>query len=165
MLDKYTNDISLLRTWYRRAKEVAIIAESMDTLNKAYIQPLHEFRYCLDHFMRSIDNEQEKKSEEIVKKSIVSAIGHLQRTYSDSVEWMLVNVKEEYINVLNQYTNEQIQAVFPEYYTIIRPELEEIGNIVDKYKNGKSVELATDIENGETELSDSELKMLKNITD
>ena len=159
MLTSCTKEVEALRIWYKRAKEIAIKAESMDLLNKAYLQPLHEFRYCLDHLMRSLDYEQEKKSKEVIKKSVFSAIGHLQRTYSDSVEWMLINVKEEYVLTLDEYTNEQIQMVFPEYYTEIRPAFEGITKIVNEYKIHKSVEKATEI------ISDNELEMLQAVTE
>ena len=140
----------------------------MDSLNKAYIQPLHELRYCLDHFMRCFDYEEDGKKEDLIKKSISSAVGHLQRTYSDSIEWMLVNVKEEYVVVLEQYTNEQIQMAFPEYYTEIRPALEKMTKAVDEYKINKSVEKATESIESTTEieiLSDDQLEMLQVVTD
>lgn len=144
MLSNYTDEVELLKVWHGRAKEIAIKAESMDSLNKSYVQPLHELRYCLDHFMRSLDYEENEENKENIKKSIRSAIGHLQRTYSDSIEWMLVNVKEEYLFILDGYTNEQVQLAFPEYYTEIRPALEKITQIVDEYKINKSVEKATE---------------------
>jgi hypothetical protein len=159
MLNEYTKEIVVLRAWYTRAKDIAIKAESMDSLNKGYIQPLHELRYCLDHFMRCFDYEQAGESQEIIKKSISSAIGHLQRTYSDSIEWMLVNVKEEYIITLDDYKNEQIQMVFPEYYSEIRPSLEKITKVINEYKINKSVEKATEI------ISDNELEILQVVTD
>lgn len=157
MLDKYTKELDLLCAWYKRAKEIAIKAESMDSQNKVYIQPLHELRYCLDHFMRCLELEKESASEELIKKAINSAIGHLQRTYSDSIEWMLVNVKEEYVYTLGEYSNEQISITFPEYYTEIRPALEKITQVVDEYKINKSVEKATEIEI----ISDNELEKLQ----
>lgn len=159
MLTNFTNEVELLKVWHKRAKEIAIKAESMDSLNQSYVQPLHELRYCLDHFMRSLDYEENKKNEENIKKSIRSAIGHLQRTYSDSIEWMLVNVKEEYVLTLDGYTNEQVQMAFPEYYTEIRLALEKIAQIVDEYKINKSVEKATI-----TEISaDGEVEVLQNV--
>lgn len=158
MLANYTKELKLLQTWHKKAKEVAIKAESMDALNKSYVQPLHEFRYCLDHFMRSLEYEETEENKENIKKSIRSAIGHLQRTYSDSIEWMLVNVKEEYVITLNDYTNNQVQLGFPEYYTEVRPALEKITKIVDEYKINKSIEKATEIE----ELTDNELEMTQN---
>ena len=103
MLEEYTNEIKKLQKWYKRASEIVIKAESMDSISRGYVQPLNELRYCLDHFMRSLDSEEagkdndndKEKIQAIIKKSIDSAIGHLQRTYSDSIEWILVSVKEE----------------------------------------------------------------------
>lgn len=161
MLSNYTKEVDLLKTWHGKAKEIAIKAESMDSFNQSYIQPLHEFRYSLDHFMRSLEYEDNEKNRENIKKAIRSAIGHLQRTYSDSIEWMLVNVKEEYLVTLNDYTNAQIQQCFPEYYTKVRPALEEITKSVDEYKINKSVEKATETD----ELTDNELEKTQDIAD
>lgn len=156
MLKDYEEDIEILITWYEKAKEVVIQAESMDSLNKVYIQPLNEQRYCLDHFIRAIVYEQDNNSKEIIKKALSSAIGHLQRAYSDSVEWILISVQEEYMNVLAQYTNEQINQGFPEYYSEIRPTFDKIRDVVNQYKINKSVEQATSIDI----LSDNMIKKL-----
>lgn len=156
MLGNYENEINLLITWYERAKEVAIEAESLDSLNKGYIQPLHEQRYCLDHFIRATVYEKENETDEKVKKAISSAIGHLQRAYSDSIEWILISVKDEYLKVLKQYTNAQIDQGFPEYYSEIRPTFDKITDAVNQYKINKSVENATVID----VLSDDEVEYL-----
>lgn len=172
MLEEYTNEIKKLQSWYNRANEVVIKAESMDSISRGYLQPLHELRYSLSHFMRGLEAEEEGKNKDndddkekiqaLIKKSIDSAIGHLQRTYSDSIEWILVSVKEEYVSTLKKYTNDQIQRAFPEYYTEIRPDIERITGVVNTYKINKSIEKAT----SSTEpLPDDELEMLQNVTD
>lgn len=160
MLENNDNEINLLITWYERAKEVAIEAESLDSLNKGYIQPLHEQRYCLDHFVRAIVYEKEGETDEKVKKAISSAIGHLQRAYSDSIEWILISVKDEYLRVLKQYTNGQINQGFPEYYSEIRPAFDKITEAVNQYKVNKSVENATIID----VLSDDQVEFLSVIS-
>ena len=156
MLENYNNEIDLMITWYERAKEVVIEAESLDSLNKGYIQPLHEQRYCLDHFIRASVYEKEGGADEKVKKAISSAIGHLQRAYSDSIEWILISVKDEYLRVLKQYTNAQVNQGFPEYYSEIRPAFDKITESVNQYKVNKSVENATVIDI----LSDDEVEHL-----
>lgn len=153
MLDKNTKDIENLLEWYDRSKEIVIIAESMDKINGSYVQPMHELRYCLDHFMRSILFDLENK-EEKTTKAISSAIGHLQRTYSDSIEWISICVCEDFQTTLGEYTKEQINSFFPNYYKEIRIELEKIKKIVNNYKINKSIEVST-------EISDEELEMLK----
>lgn len=170
MLEEYTNDIKKLQSWYKRASEIVIKAESMDSISRGYVQPLNELRYCLDHFMRSLDYDKAGKDKDVdkekiqalIKKSIDSAIGHLQRTYSDSIEWILVSVKEEYVSTLKKYTNDQIERAFPEYYTEIRPAIERITGVVNTYKINKSIEKAT---SSIEPLPDDELEMLQNVTD
>lgn len=134
MLKDYTDVIDVLIAWYRRAKEVTIQAEAMDCLNKGYIQPMNEQRYCLDHFVRAINYESKDDcSSESIKKALLSAIGHLQRSYSDSVEWILISVREEYHKVTE---------------------------MVNQYKINKSVEQASD----PNALSHNQLEMLDDIT-
>ena len=166
MLNKYEQQIGLLLEWYGRSKEVTIKAESLDTLNKSYIQPLHEQRYSFDHFLRAVNYE--KKPQENaddnnpnVVKAIDSAIGHLQRAYSDAIEWIMVSVKDEYDRILDQYTNDQIKDAFPEYYSEIRPSMEDIAEIVNEYKINKSIEEVVDSDL----LTHEELEKINKTTD
>lgn len=160
MLLEYEKKVELLLEWYKRAKDVSIKAESIDGTNTGYIQPLHEQRYCLDHFIRAINFEKDKKTEETINKALDSAIGHLQRSYSDSIEWILVTIKEEYIKELDGFTSEQINKGFPEYYQSIRLSLDDITEQVNKYKNIKSAEKATNPDI----ISEDEIKNLDEIS-
>ncbi len=92
--------------------------------------------------MRALDYGEQTDNKDKIRESINAARSHLQRAYSDSIEWMLVNVTEEYRRILDNYTYEQIQGTFPEYYTKIRPELEALIQKVNNYKITKSVEEA-----------------------
>lgn len=152
MLDKYEQDIEVLLTWYERAKEATIIAESLDTVNGSFIQPLHEQRYSFDHFIRSMVYDKDGSSEEKVRKAISAAISHLHRGYSDSVEWIYVSVLDEYTSFLRTFTTEQIAKGFPDYYSEIRPELDKIKNQIDKYKINKSIEKVSDVITEEEEV-------------
>lgn len=145
MLEKYEKDIEVLITWYERAKEATIIAESLDIVNGVFIQPLHEQRYCLDHFIRAIVYDKDGLSEEKVKKAISAAISHLHRGYSDSVEWVHVSVLDEYTSFLQSFTTEQIARGFPEYYSTIRPELDNVTNLINGYKINKSIEEVSEV--------------------
>lgn len=156
MLEKYSKEIGQLTDWYAKAKAAAIRAESMDPTRTSFIQPLHEQRYSYDHFMRAVDYDAEEGNEELVKKALNAAVGHLQRAYSDAVEWMLVSVKDEYSKTLEQYTNAQIAQAFPEYYQTIKTSLTKITKAVDEYKINKGIEKTT----AEIELSEEELKKI-----
>lgn len=157
MFDNYDEPIKLLMEWYSRAKQVAIIAESLDSFNQGYIQPLHEQRYCLDHFIRAIeyyrDDNVTNKGKEKIEKAFSSAIAHLQRCYSDSIEWILISVKDYYDQVLSQYDMETIQEVFPQYYAEIRPNIYKIIKTINRYKELKSVEEAISAE-GDSNVDD-----------
>ena len=163
MLSEYTDKIYLMVDWFCRAKEVAIEAESMD--NTGYVQPLHEQRYCLDHFIRAINYEKEnqKDSKQLIEKALNSAISHLQRCYSDCIEWMLI-VVDEYEAMLSGYTTQQICIGFPEYYERIRPDMEKITEKINTYKIQKSSEKANEVDLSsisEQFVSDDVIKTIK----
>lgn len=140
MLGKFTEEIKELVDWYERTKEIVIIAESLDVDNAVFPQPMHELRYCLDHFIRAIVFEEQNESIEVVKKAIYSAKGHLQRAYSDSIEWIFISVKDEYIRILKNYTTDEISTAFPKYYNEIRPNIEKISELINSYKVAKRSE-------------------------
>ncbi len=167
MLNKYQKEIDLLLKWYDRAKVTTIKAESLDPQNTGYIQPLHEQRYALDHFVRAIKYSKDDINDTKILKAINSSIGHLQRAYSDSIEWILISVKDEFLKVLQPYTNELINQVFPEYYQTIRSDIEDITEIVNEYKNQKSVEQASvgnETQQGDDLIPEEELEKLNTIT-
>ena len=150
----------------------------MDSLNKAYIQPLHELRYCLDHFMRCFDYEEDGKKEDLIKKSISSAVGHLQRTYSDSIDDLPPFLKGQFVMVafkmqIGDLIDSEIMQLYPiefakELLNLFTPELEKMTKAVDEYKINKSVEKATESIESTTEieiLSDDQLEMLQVVTD
>lgn len=157
MLDKYSKEINQITDWYAKSKEVAIYAESMDPSRTGFVQPLHEQRYSYDHFMRAVAYDAESGNEELVRKALNSTVGHLQRAYSDSIEWMLVSVKDEYARILDQCTTTQITQAFPEYYQNIKTSLTQITKVVDNYKIKKSVEKSTT----EADLSEEELREIE----
>lgn len=144
MLEQYNAEIEKLAEWHDKTKGVVIDAESLDIKGNTYMQPMNEQRYSYDHFVRAITYESNNDSGEKVKNALTSAIGHLQRAYSDSVEWMLVSISQEYQDTLKDFSKEQIDEGFPEYYSKIRPSLKEMTDLVNEYKKGKRIEQIED---------------------
>lgn len=81
----------------------------------------------------------------------------MHRGYSDSVEWVHVSVLDEYTSFLHPFTAEQIAKGFPEYYLEIRPELDKITDLINKYKINKSIESISEVsaEDEENRLSEA----------
>lgn len=137
MLNNFSAEVKELVEWYDRAVSAVIFAESCDNEGLAYLQPLHEERNALSHFIAALKSEAANNEDE-VKKSLLSAIGHLQRAYCDSVEWVLVSVTELYLRMEQQYTNEQIWEVYPEYFADTALRFNSYCKIIDSYKKYKN---------------------------
>lgn len=165
MLNDFENEIQNFTQWYIEVKSFLLIAEEID---KVYFQVYNELRYSLDHFVRAIlystESDVASKSKETsTRKAIEAATNHLQRAYSDVFEWYYLNVRNICSNILAPYTQQQIAVVIPDYFSQIRPTLDEIGDVLSTYKEGKASEhnnIAQDKDN--TILSDY-ISVLKDI--
>lgn len=148
MLENHITTIENLIKWYLEVKNVILKIENEN--EKIYIQAYNELRYSYDHFIRAINWELSKKTtftqDQIsnidcsIEKAINSSVNHLQRAYSDICEWYFLKVKEICIQTLSPYTTEQISKALPNYYSSIKPKLEEIGKYLTIYKENKSSE-------------------------
>lgn len=149
MLDKYNADIDNFFSWYVEVKSILTSAEIAELNGKIYFQPYNELRYALDHFMRAIgwSKEQaavaEDKKVELdknIKSALKSATGHLQRAYSDVLEWYFLTVKNMCVKTLTPYESEQIIHAIPNYYSEIKPFLMQFEKNLAFYKENKSSE-------------------------
>ncbi len=150
MLENHMESIENLVKWYVEVKNVILRVENNN--KKIYIQLYNELRYSFDHFIRAINWELEKEKtpsitdEQIsninfsVEKAISSSINHLQRAYSDICEWYYLQVKEICNNIIAPYTPEQISKALPNYYSLIKPNLQQIGSYLTVYKENKTSE-------------------------
>ncbi len=135
--------------WYVEVKDILTCAEMVELNGKIYFQPYNELRYALDHFMRAIGwsreqstvpNDKKVKLDKDIKSALKSATGHLQRAYSDIVEWYFLTVKKACFDILSPYEIEQIMHAIPNYYSEIKPFLTQFGEHLTFYKENKSSE-------------------------
>lgn len=145
MLDNFANEIQNFTQWYIEVKSFLLVAEELDSEEKVYFQAYNELRYALDHFVRAIlydaeNNTLTQVKETSTKRAISDAISHLQRAYSDIFEWYYLNTKMSCAQILQPYSQEQITIAIPNYYSKLRPKLDEIGDILSVYKGSKSSE-------------------------
>jgi hypothetical protein len=146
MLQDYQKELYSLINWYEKTKELVIEAESFDSNNSCYIQPLHELRYSYDHLIRAFVLDINGANSDIIQKALYSAKSHLQRAYSDSIEWFWISVKEKYITTLAPFTSDQIALGFPDYYSKIRPSMNQFNHIINEYKISKNSETNLDLQ-------------------
>lgn len=116
LLDKL-NEIKEL---YVEVKEAIILAENFDGDHDIYLSPLNELRNTLDHIMRCLIYPENLEDE------FNEAKEHLYRAGYDAYEVLAINVGTAIIKSVDSYDAGIISAVFPNYYTEIKPALLDI---------------------------------------
>lgn len=136
---------------YNTIKWLYALCEETDTELNTNLQPLNEFRAALDHLMRivAIENLEEYKEKDALDEA-KRLKSHLRRALFDICDMISINYRNKIIDVLQEYKVEEIQSALPNYYSEIRPRIEEISEEIasmrtDKRFNGdKKEETAVD---------------------
>lgn len=123
---------------YNTIKWLYALCEETDTELNTNLQPFNEFRAALDHVMRliAIENIEEykgKNAEDEVKKLFT----HLRRAFFDICDMLSINYRNKIIDVLEDYTVDEIQSALPDYYSKIRPRIEEISETIASLRTNK----------------------------
>ena len=110
---------------YNTIKWLYALCEETDSELNTNLQPLNEFRAALDHLMRivaieKLDEYKEKDADDEAKK----LRSHLRRALFDICDMLSINYRNKIIDVLEQYSVEEIQSALPNYYSEIRPRIE-----------------------------------------
>ncbi|MDR2202360.1 MAG: hypothetical protein LBP26_06360 [Clostridiales bacterium] len=129
ILDKYI----LLKSLY-------IECEETDKELKTNLQPLNEFRAALDHIFRIIDNEITADDEQVFDREYDKLCSHIRRAFFDVCDHLSINYRDKIISTLERYSGETIRAALPDYYSKIRPAVEEISIRISKYRMRKGAE-------------------------
>ena len=108
----FLKDYSIL---YNKVKIIIIVSENFS--DKMYIAPVNELRNSLDHIAKAISDEKNAEYE------INKAKEHLLRAGYDCWELLSIDFVKDITDRLNKYDAETIAAVFPQYYTDVKPEL------------------------------------------
>lgn len=108
------NDIKDL---YVEVKEAIILAENFDGDHDVYLSPLNELRNTLDHIMRCLIYPDKLDDE------FNEAKEHLYRAGYDAYEVLAINVGSAIVKSIEKYDAEIITAIFPTYYTEVKPAL------------------------------------------
>lgn len=131
---KFTNGeaewLEKIAKYYEVTKELLIFGEQVDPDNLTLTQSINELRNCLDHLIRVIsfkfDPNRVDSDDRYVQTNLDKSYGHVYRAAYDTLDWVSLTLKDRIVAELSGFSAETIQAVFPEYYTTIRPRLEEI---------------------------------------
>lgn len=137
---------------YNTIKSLYALCEETDPELKTNLQPLNEFRAALDHMMRIAGIE--KTSEYNDKSAFEEATklrSHLRRALFDICDMLAINYRSKIINTLQEYSVEEIRSAIPQYYSEIRPRVEDISETIADLRTGKRF---SSVEEEETAVND-----------
>jgi hypothetical protein len=126
---------------YHIAKDVSLYSEEIDNSQKMNPQILNELRMGLDHLMRvlAVDLKIKNENDEYVRENINSCFNHIYRVGYDALDWASLTLRSKIYDEINQFSNETIISVIPDYYTKIQPEIEEMHKKISTIRYEKDV--------------------------
>lgn len=146
-----------LLTRYFKVKELMLQSEDLDAEAKANIQIYNEMRSCLDHLMmvflaqhndlldtKVFDEDSRdmfkifESPEQVSQKNISSAIKHLDRAFFDCCDFIYLSYRNLISSVLRRCTDEDIQAVLPTYFSRMKPDLDEAGELTKSFRMART---------------------------
>ena len=131
---------------YFATKRIYAISEETDEDLMTNLQPLNEFRAALDHVMRSIAVDypdvvaaltDEALPENFSEQNLRSATSHMYRAFFDVCDSVSINYREKIRSDLEGFSKEAISAAIPDYYSVIRPDIEEISHDIASMRMSK----------------------------
>ena len=129
---------------YTITKSLFIECEESDPELKTNLQPLNEQKAVLDHIIRMMYSSFYPDYEEELESNYRKAIGHLCRAFYDVSDMLSINLRNKISELLYSYTSDEIRAALPDYYSVIRPEIEEINKDISAMRNKKGISIKHD---------------------
>lgn len=126
---------------YPIAKELLLYSEELNNL-ETFMPPINELRDALDHFMRicavkfGLKKSDEKDYTDINLDKVHS---HIYRATFELFDYIRIYQHDAIANKLGNFSNEALVTVFPDYYRVIRPEVEDLINQIPLYKKEKDI--------------------------
>ena len=130
-------------------KALFIWCEDNGVQLKSFLQPNNELKNAWEHVVRAKANElgvTGAPNPEYIKRNLDKVLGHEYRAFFDICDWLSMNLRARLINLLAPYDNAAINAVIPDYYTDVRPKLDQICNEIAKLRSSKDIALTDDIQ-------------------
>lgn len=128
-------------TFYRyfKIKELYFECEETDPELKTNLQPLNEFRAALDHIMKMMWALYTDENPDEVLKQSEKLLSHLDRSFYDVCDMLSINYRNKINTCLEGFDADIILKALPNYYSQIKPEVEEISLRVITYRSKKGM--------------------------
>ena len=134
-MEGYYQKLESLYSLYEDVKYAILLAENLNKNRSMYIAPINELRSALDHIFQSVNLA---KDEVQCDYQLKEAKEHLGRAGCDALELLLGDMGTNAINKLQTYSTETLSAVFPKYFTEVRPKIAKIQELIAKYRKDKA---------------------------
>lgn len=125
---------------YNTIKYIYALCEETDDQLSTNLQPLNEFRAALDHLMRIVAIEKlntYKGKDPLLEAEKLHS--HLRRAFFDVCDLLSINYRNKIIKKLKRYSPECIEKALPDYYSVMRPRLEEMTEIIASLRTDKRI--------------------------
>jgi hypothetical protein len=124
---------------YQYYKTLSIYAEELE--DKSFIPPINEIRDSFDHMMRvfSVKCGFKNKTDNYIHENLDAVFRHIYRATYDLLDYIRIYQKEIIYKKMEGFSRETIVTVFPEYYPIIVPEVEQCLHTIPILKADKDI--------------------------
>ena len=121
---------------YGKIKYFMIKAEEYGLEQKTYLQPRLELFQAFDHvtseyFLEQLDDKA---------GSLNGAIKHMYTAFFDIADWTIKEIRRLVLMDLKRYSPDVIKTTIPEYYSEIRPALDELADKITEIRKLKTFE-------------------------
>jgi hypothetical protein len=128
--------IEKLCRMYGNIKHYMLMAEEFGFELKTYLQPRLELYQAFDHMMSEYFLEQlDNKT-----GSLNGAMKHMYTAFFDIADWTSMQIRNHVFMELKYFSSDVIKTAIPEYYSRIRPALDELNGKITGIREGKIFE-------------------------
>lgn len=126
---------------YSKTKIAIIKAEESKIDLMKFITPVEQLRDAFDHLMRVfiVKNEIKNENANYCLDNLDAAIAHVYRACYDTLDFSVHSLKEKIQTEFKEFDSEAIKLVMPEYYSDIRPKLENFCKEIEEIRNNKDI--------------------------
>ena len=146
---------------HQEAKNLILKAEEFDRNFRSFLPPIFEQRNALEHIIRVRAAQlglHRSGDEDYIKDSLRKALGHEYRTFFDAADWLAVRIREKVQDLLSGYSAECIKEVIPDYYSRMRPGIEQACEAIAEIRGEKDIsrgnEALVEVERYKKEIDD-----------
>lgn len=129
--EEFAAKVEALSLKYKQVKKRVFLAEHLS--GQVVLDTINELRNSYDHVMRASYAATWEES----CKELERAEGHLYRAAYDAYQIIHIFAYDEIQKLLSQYSSEVIVQVIPEYYTDLKPKINELHEDMVKCRSMK----------------------------